>query len=224
MEKYDVRSYFINEFVKQLILNSRKEETYQEQLIIRNLNQPQRIPLNPIPIQLKITPRPIMQRRPLIKIPQPQKPIQKRQITPFRQILKPLVRPNVKEMNTRVRETPIQTPEIQPQATGETINLGKINGVLNDRRVLQIECPGPDKFILAKSSYEIQTTRILLTEQEIIDIVKTFAEQAKIPIISGLFKAAVGDFVMTAVISEVVGTRFIITRLSPMSMIQNNNL
>jgi hypothetical protein len=47
------------------------------------------------------------------------------------------------------------------------------------------------------------------------NIINRFSQQAKIPLLGGILKAAVGDLLISAVTSEFVGSRFIISRLNP---------
>ena len=77
-----------------------------------------------------------------------------------------------------------------------------------------------DFFEKIKKYNKISTTRITLDQTEITDLLHTFAKQAKIPIVGGILKAAVGDLVISAVISEFVGSRFIINKITPYSIIQ----
>ena len=114
--------------------------------------------------------------------------------------------------------------QIQPRSTSELINLEKLNIFIKDPRITVIECSGPGKLILAKTTGEIKVTKTSLTKEEIQKIIKTFSEKSKIPIISGLFKAAVGNLVITAVISDLVGSRFIITKMTPRFMLGQQGL
>lgn len=113
--------------------------------------------------------------------------------------------------------------EIKPEAhqRPEGFALGKIDSLLRSRDIQLIECPGPGKNLLVKRYDQINTTRIALTQEEITDILYSFAKQARIPVVGGILKVAVGDLVISAVISEFVGSRFIITKITPYSLIQN---
>ena len=63
-------------------------------------------------------------------------------------------------------------------------------------------------------------TKISLSQPEIDIIVKNFLAKARIPIIVGIFKASVGNLTISAVISEFVGSRFIINKSSPYSILE----
>jgi hypothetical protein len=88
----------------------------------------------------------------------------------------------------------------------------KIQRYLAQPSTQSIECPGPDKplILVQKGKPEIQQTT--LTAEEIDSFLHTIATQTKIPLIPGLYKTFVGPFILTAVITEVVGTRFILQR------------
>jgi hypothetical protein len=109
-------------------------------------------------------------------------------------------------------------PEAEQRPTG--FSLGKIEKILRDKTIQSIECPGPGKKVLVKKLSKINSTSLTLGQPEITNIIQKFASQAKIPIMGGILKAAVGDMVISAVISEYVGSRFIINRLTPYSILQ----
>jgi len=131
-----------------------------------------------------------------------------KQITPITQILPPQIKA-LKEIR----------PEAKPRPEG--FALGKIDYLLKNREIQLIECLGPGKNLLVKRYNKINTTKIVLDQEEITDILYSFAVQAKIPVVGGILKAAVGDLVVSAVISEFVGSRFIITKLTPYNLIFN---
>ena len=95
------------------------------------------------------------------------------------------------------------------------INLGKLNALLSDKAVLSIECTGPAKPILINKSGTIQTTNVSLNENEIKKVIFDFAEKTRIPIEGGVFRASLDGISISAVISEFVGTRFVIEKSYP---------
>ena len=92
--------------------------------------------------------------------------------------------------------------------------LGKIQAPLNDPRVSSIECLGENKEMLVRKEGLVQKTSIILSQKEIDGIINHFSKQTRIPLIKGTFKAALGNLVITAVISEFVGSRFVIQKKS----------
>ena len=93
------------------------------------------------------------------------------------------------------------------------IPLGKLSPIFADPCVSSIECPGPGKNVIVHKSGITQTTQIILSQNEIEEILKIVSERTKIPLIKGVFKAAIENLVITAVISEFIGTRFYIEKL-----------
>jgi len=114
---------------------------------------------------------------------------------------------------------PGSAPEYIPSSSiehlGDDINLKRLNPLANDKAVTVIECPGPGKFILVRKAGQINVTKITLSQQEVNETVEGFSERTRIPIIGGIFRATVGEFTIVAVISEFVGSRFIIYKSSP---------
>lgn len=110
--------------------------------------------------------------------------------------------------------------EVQPEvfAPKEGLKLGKLEPLLNDKFIQSLECIGPGKNLLVRKYNKISLTKIILSQEEINEIVNSFSQEAKIPLAGGILKAAVGDFLISAVTSEHVGSRFIISRINPYLM------
>ncbi len=104
----------------------------------------------------------------------------------------------------------------------KTSDLGfkKLEHLIKDSAIQMIECPGPGKNILVRVRNRLNTTKTVLNESEIKDVINYFSKQAMIPVVGGILKAAVGDLVISAVVSEFVGSRFIINKKSPYSLIE----
>ena len=130
---------------------------------------------------------------------------------PAQEQQKPVIPPKIKALKEI-------TPKAEPRPEG--FALGKIEALLKNNTIQSIECPGPNKNLLIKRYDKINTTKITITQEEITDILYNFAKEAKIPIVGGILKAAVGDLVISAVISEFVGSRFIINKITPYSIIK----
>jgi len=113
--------------------------------------------------------------------------------------------------NIKVPPKQTSTTPVPPSQT----TFGKITAILRDPSVLSVECPGPNKHILVNRSGVIQTTNITLTKEEIDRVMHEISEKTRIPLITGLFKALYKNLLITAVISDFVGTRFIIQKRTP---------
>ncbi len=102
---------------------------------------------------------------------------------------------------------------LRPSPTNEEINLKKLNPLLKDNFVKTIECVGPDQNIIVTGAMGRKPTAIKLSKQEILDVLETFAIKAKIPLSKGAFKIAFGNLILSAITSEVVGSKFLIKKM-----------
>lgn len=124
--------------------------------------------------------------------------------------------PVVRRINLpRIHLPKMQIPPQLPSSTQGRINLGKVAQLLRDPSVLSVECTGPGKHLLVNRAGVIQTTPVTLTKEEIDQILGEISVQTQIPIVPGIFKALLKNILLTAVVSDYVGTRFIIQKRMP---------
>lgn len=108
-------------------------------------------------------------------------------------------------------------PEFQflrPTPTAKEIDLGKLNPLIYDRAVQTIECAGPDKPLIVTGAMGKKPTEISLDNGEIEDIIKRFSSASKIPAETGVYKVVVGRLIFSAVISDVIPSRFTIRKMA----------
>lgn len=117
-------------------------------------------------------------------------------------------------------EKTIPRPSSHKISQKKNFSVDKINPLINDSAVQMIECSGPGKSLAVKVRNKIKITKITLSEIEIKEIIDYFSREARIPVIGGILKAAVNDLIISGVVSEFVGPRFIITKKSPYSLIE----
>jgi len=225
MKVHENRILFLKEFTSQLIINSappeiskpREEEKKTEEIetgkfqksIIELLPVPK--PTQPIRKEMPRIPAPTKpMARPIKLINIPRKLIRQNP----RYELKPVLGQGYK-LSVMSEASPLAQIQPSPTAMPSYFNLDKLDFLVKDPRVTTIECPGPGKLVLARASGTTTITRVSLTQEEITAMIEKFSRESKIPVISGLFKAAVGNLVITAVISDVVGSRFMITKITP---------
>ena len=110
--------------------------------------------------------------------------------------------------------TPQTLRILPPQQSSSLI---KLFPLLQDPSIASIECSGSEKNIIIHQLGVIKTIPLILTQKEIGDIMQEFSRRAKIPLVGGVFKAAIDNFIVSAVISEFVGTRFYIEKISQMN-------
>ena len=192
--KQKLREEFLKEFVITLINNSISEE---EKIKIRQLKTSEQI-------------------KKIITIP---KKIVSLQPSAFTQVAQaPKRRPFIPQTRqlTPLLQTPIPPPVIRSFIEDtQAINLGKIVPFLKDPSVISVECPGPEKHILVNRAGAIQTTPVVLTSDELNAIMEEISQNTRLLLISGLFKALIKDLIVIAVISDFIGTRFIIQKRTP---------
>ena len=164
------------------------------------------------------------EREPIIhRMKIPKKSPKKRAIQKLRKLLsfqkKPanLIRKPIR-IPSRIQALTTIQPQAQPRPEG--FALGKLDQLIRDPSIQSIECSGPNKNILVKRYNKINATRIILNQSEITDVIDIFSVKAKIPVVGGILKAAVGNLIISAVISEFVGSRFIINKITPYSLIE----
>jgi hypothetical protein len=94
-------------------------------------------------------------------------------------------------------------------------NLANISNLIEDPSVTSIECPGPKRMVIIKKFNKRMPLHIYLNQDEINFILDYFSQESRIPRIGGVFKAIINNMIMTAIDSEFAGPRFIITKTSP---------
>jgi hypothetical protein len=103
---------------------------------------------------------------------------------------------------------------LRPIPTSRMIDLGKLHPLIRDPLVKVIECNGPDEKIIVIGAMGRKNTKIILTKEEIDNTINKFSEAAKIPVHEGVFKVVFGTLIFSAMISEVVSSKFLIRKMS----------
>ena len=120
-----------------------------------------------------------------------------------------LMAPLIKQVPTRAPVQPAPTRVSDPDPLP---GYGRIIPLLQDPSVIGIDCPGPGRAIIVNRYGQRQITRIALGSREILAILDEIANQAHIPLIEGVFRAAVDNFSVSAVVSETLGSKFVIRK------------
>ncbi len=131
---------------------------------------------------------------------------------------KPLIQ---KQEQKQIQQSPKQIQFQNPAPINQdNSKYPKIFFLLKDPTISTIECPGPGQPIRIVRSGQKQFTKIHLTPEEIKTILEQIAQEARIPIIEGVFKAAVENIVISAVISQNIGSRFVIKKQTPYALLE----
>ncbi len=196
MEQRNIRSEFLEIFTRKLIENSYNPE--------KDVSIIEETPATSVKVFAE------QQSQQIIPIPPKQKPQIRQQPKP--QIPK---RKSVPQKIPQMQNSPPQRSLPTSTSAPGKINLGKIVPFLLDPSVFSVESPGPEKNLLINKGGAIQAAPIKLSKEEIDAIMEEISEKTRIPVHQGLFKAAIQDLLVTAVISDFIGTRFIIQKRSP---------
>lgn len=131
-----------------------------------------------------------------------------------------LSKPPVRRIRQRIKILRIPEPvlpptvrHIRPTPTRREIDIGKLNPLIKDPLVKTIECNGPDEKIVVSGTMGRKNTNVILSKEEIDGVIKKFSEETKIPVEEGIFKAAVGRFIISAIVSDIAGSKFIIRKM-----------
>lgn len=113
-------------------------------------------------------------------------------------------------------------PKIEPTPSLSNVQLnhlyhGKMAGLLNDPSVMSIECVGQNTPLNIYRGGQKQRTKIVLTKIDIDNLLREISQQSKIPLGEGVFRVIVNNLMINAVISDLVGTRFVIKKLFSMN-------
>lgn len=119
----------------------------------------------------------------------------------------PLHAPHAYAPHTPPLAVPSSTPSALPQ-----FGIGKIQAYLQNPTTRSIECPGPDRPLVLVRGGKPEVQQVTLSAEEINTFLQEVATQTKIPLLPGLYKALLGPFIITAVLSDVIGSRFIVQR------------
>lgn len=196
---------FLLTLTKELIRYSSKKDIIKLQNIIKTEEEEKRkFPFKP-PIFTKEIKEKIKIPAPEIKEPIPteiRKPLVKQFTRPIRTPLfvpEPKLPPHLEYLK------PIPTPGVE-------IDLFKLNPLIKDPAVRIIEA-NPDEPVTVTGTMGTKPTNIILNKEDIDRIINKFSEVSKIPTTEGIYRVAVGNLILSAIISETIGSKFIIKKM-----------
>ena len=224
----EYRTFFLKQFTRQLIKNSgtgyifayehlvqkkeAKEEHDKKKLISvaeQEIYLPKKEKIKQVVHRIEVKKiMPLQQKQEEPFFPRPQRVIQPTNIG-AQQSSRKLVIPQ-----TRLPE---YLQHIKPVPSQTQISLKKLNKLVNDPMVQYIECIGENENILVNGKMGLRKTEIILDKQEISEIIDIFSEAARIPVSEGIFRVAVGKLIFSAIVSDVVSTKFTIQKMNPLT-------
>ena len=93
------------------------------------------------------------------------------------------------------------------------IDLVKINPLIKDPAVKIIEA-NPEERVIVVGTMGTKPTDIILSKEDIDRIINKFSEFSKIPVIGDIYRVVAGNLILSAVISETIGSRFTIKKMA----------
>jgi len=211
----DFKKRFIIAFTAELINHSAKKDIFKLQKIIESRKEkesiifPERITSPEVIIPTKINP--LVTR----DINAPPIKVQERS----QEIIQPLRRPIIRKQFTRPSllipepKLPAHLEYLKPTPTaGVEIDLGKLNPFIKDPAVRIIES-NPDEKVIVTGSMGTKPTDVILNKEDIDRVINKFSEMSKIPTTEGIYRVVVGNLILSAIISEVIGSKFVIKKM-----------
>jgi hypothetical protein len=109
-------------------------------------------------------------------------------------------------------KTPKQIPILRQEIAQGNQGYEQLQLLLKDPSVSLIECSGAKKPLSIIRRGRKQPTQITLTEEDIKRYLKEISEKTHIPLLEGVFRTIIGPISINAVISEIIGSKFIIKK------------
>jgi hypothetical protein len=146
-----------------------------------------------------------------------ERPIQVKQIT-----RKFVTKPILKQVTKIKPRTHLFIPELKlpPHleylkpipAPGIDIDLFKLNPVIKDPAVRLIEV-NPNEKVIVTGKMGTKPTDIILSGEEIMEVINKFSEFSRIPINEGIYRVVAGNLILSAIISETTDSKFVIKKM-----------
>jgi len=223
-QSLDSRSLFLEEFIKRIIIKSGPlpKKIGKRAVLLEKLEEiaaaPPRLEIEPKSELAKKT-EPVIAKKP----EQPAVTLTITQKLPFTLVPpRPPARPSVTPKTIEVKTLQMPKPQIPVKPIMPAVPqmppiqkipiMDRLNRIFSDPAVQALNCPGPNKNILITKMGRIQASQTSFTEQEIRDFMSELSEKTKIPLIPGLIKVIFQNLIITSVVSEFIGTKFIAER------------
>ncbi len=213
----DFRKYFLLKFTKEII---KATETYRSQILKKHVQitikeNEKRPPINIYKTPPRAPIRNIVRNMIMQKVHRDTQSIKQMKKEPFENFFKPS---SMKPRMPAVLKIPdLALPStvqyLQPVPGQKEVDLGKVNPLISDPLVRTIECNGSNENIVVDGVMGRKETKIVLTKEEIDDIINNFSAASHIPAQEGFFKVAVGRLILSAIVSKVIGSKFIIRKM-----------
>jgi hypothetical protein len=213
----------IPRFKKEVIIKKEipitKKELIKKEIPVKKLI-PKPIPEEvPVPEE-KISIFPLKMRTHPIPEPVPEEPVEEEQEQP---VQKQIPKPKMGKLKVPETQLPPHLAYLKPSLTeNKTLtDWEKLNPLIRDNAVRTIEV-NPDQKVRVSGSMGERTTSIILNSEEVNEIINKFAYVSRIPVSEGVYKVVVENLIFFAVISNVVGSRFVIQKIQQQENVYPN--
>jgi hypothetical protein len=235
----DFKRIFLLTFTKELIIHSAKKDIIKLQNIIESKEQ--KIKEMPSDLHRGIFVRELKGSKPpvisvfekSIEIPAAEKPLQISPVkkpaiffkprpffNPQRRLIKPILKPHLLIPEPKL---PSHLEYLKPiPVAGMEIDLLKLNPLIKDNAVRVIEANTNEK-VIVNGTMGTKPTDIILNEEDINRVINKFSETSKIPVSEGIYRVVIGNLILSAIISETTGPKFIIKKMATSSNSADNS-
>jgi hypothetical protein len=215
----EFKKFFLLEFTKQLILSSSPMEVLKLKEVLREENYIDKSNEEKRKRELKERVKEIVNSEDFSSYEKSRMPKTEMQVE--KQWAKPSIKrksfpfETFKNVRLTIPESnlPPNLRYLRPTPTDHDVDLGKLNPLIKDPFVRTIECIGANNNLIVKGKMGEKKTQIVLDEEEINEVINKFSSESRIPVNEGVYKIALGRLIFMAVISEVIGSKFIINKM-----------
>lgn len=206
---YIVRSLFLREFAKQLIVNyPLTPETYQSTEQLQNEPLRETIPLQTSVAQIQnkeFSASPQLEERRIILEPNLYETQNPQRIIAIKEI------DNAPPMQAHSSTMPSYAMQ-KKQPARPLVQLSHLDQWLVDQSIESVECTGPDQTLIVKRNGTITQSSTRLTKEEIKKILENLATRAQTSFEDGILKADTKTWSIIGVVSEFGGSRFLLQK------------
>jgi len=212
----DFRNYFLLAFTKELIVNSMPKDVLLE-IAMKRPDEDIKIKSEP-ELKERVEERIFEESKKKFISPFEKPPIKKivrREFKPLPQMPRTRQgRPLFTSLKIPKVRLPPHLQYIKPVPKEKAVDLGKLAPILKDPFVSVIECNGADEQIIARGRRGTKLTNVTLTQELIKQIINEFSQKSRIPVVEGVYRVVVGKLILSAIISEITGTKFVISKMN----------
>lgn len=203
----EFRKFFLLQFTKELLINSGGSEVFKLKNVLKEEAKEEK---QKVKEEKKVIKQIIAKKQEPLFVLEKRPPMEK---DLFKNFSKPPLKRGPRVLRIPEARLPAKFQYLIPTPTQKEIELGRLNSLIRDPAVRIIECGGPDTNLFVRGAMGGKSTNIILNKEEIKDIIEKFSMASKIPVSEGVFRVVLGRLILSAIVSEVIGSKFIIRKM-----------